>query len=91
MARWRPLTVGVIVLALVSTALTLALRDPASHPGRLLAAQAVGVGALLLLGVDLLRRPRLRTIGWIVLGLAVVTAALLVQIAARLDWRHWGA
>ncbi|TMQ26595.1 MAG: hypothetical protein E6K82_03775 [Candidatus Rokuibacteriota bacterium] len=88
MARWRPLSVGVIVLALVSIALTLTLRDPASHLGRLLAAQVVGVGALLLLGVDLLRRPRLRTIGWVVLGLGVMTAALLVQIAARLDWRH---
>ena len=84
MTRFRPLTVGVIVLSLVSIALTLTLRDPGSHPVRLLAAQILGTGALMLLGVELLRRPRLRTVGWVVLGLAVVTAGLLAQIAARL-------
>jgi hypothetical protein len=88
MTRWRPTSVGVIVLSLVSVALTLTLGDPARHPGRLLAAQVVGVGALLLLGVDLRRRPGLRTIGWVVLGLAGVSAVLLVQIAVRLGRGH---
>ncbi len=91
MARFRPLTIVVVTLALASGVLTLTLRNPLTDELRLLgirlpallSAQIVGTVALILLGVDFLLRDPLRTVGWVVLALGLATAAMLAETIVR--------
>jgi hypothetical protein len=95
MARFRPLTIVVLTLALASGVLTLTLHNPRADELRLLGirvpalltAQIVGTVALILLGLDFLRRPPLRTVGWVVLALAAATAAVLAETIVRFALR----
>jgi hypothetical protein len=81
MRRVRPLTRAVVLLSLASVVLTVMSHARAS---RLLVAQVVGTTALALLGVEFSRRPRLRSVGWIVLALALATFLVLGRTAWRL-------
>jgi hypothetical protein len=80
MRRLRPLPLLAIVFAVASALLTLA---GGTRPLRLLVAQVVGTTALVLLGAEFVRRPALRVVGWIVLGLAAATYLVLARIAVR--------
>jgi hypothetical protein len=81
MTRVRPLTLAVVVLSLASIVITVV---SGARPPRLLVAQVVGTTALALLGVEFLRRPRLRSAGWVVLALALATFVVLGRTAWRL-------
>ncbi|HET7342454.1 MAG TPA: hypothetical protein VFL90_13415 [Methylomirabilota bacterium] len=78
--RQLPLA-AVVLLSLASIVLTVV--SQARQP-LLLVATATGTAGVALLGVEFLRQPRLRAVGWIVLALALATFIVLAQTAWRL-------
>ena len=78
----RPRLLPLFAIGFTATSALLTIVGGAQQPC-LLIAQLIGTTGLALLGVEFVRRPPLRVVGWIVLALAAATYVVLAETAVR--------